>query len=43
MLQAGLDLVRGRMQVALNRLYARVFVDDGGGYQVLWDDDPRLK
>jgi hypothetical protein len=22
---------------------AIVFVDDGGGYQVLWDDDPRLK
>jgi Protein of unknown function (DUF3616) len=22
---------------------ATVFVDDGGGYQVLWDDDPRLK
>ena len=21
---------------------AMVFVDDGGGYQVLWDDDPRL-
>jgi hypothetical protein len=20
-----------------------IFVDDGGGYQVLWDDDPRLK
>jgi hypothetical protein len=22
---------------------AIVFVDDAGGYQVLWDDDPRLK
>jgi hypothetical protein len=22
---------------------AIVFVDDGGGYQILWDDDPRLK
>lgn len=22
---------------------AVVFVDDGGGYQVLWDDDPRLR
>ena len=22
---------------------AMVFVDDAGGYQVLWDDDPRLK
>ncbi len=22
---------------------AILFVDDGGGYQVLWDDDPRLK
>jgi hypothetical protein len=21
---------------------ALVFVDDGGGYQILWDDDPRL-
>jgi hypothetical protein len=22
---------------------AIIFVDDGGGYQVLWDDDLRLK
>jgi hypothetical protein len=22
---------------------AMIFVDDGGGYQLLWDDDPRLK
>ena len=35
--------VEGVTHASVGGRGAIVFVDDGGGYQVLWDDDPRLK
>jgi hypothetical protein len=35
--------VEGVTHASVGGRGAMVFVDDGGGYQVLWDDDPRLK
>jgi hypothetical protein len=35
--------VEGVTHAGIGGRGAMVFVDDGGGYQVLWDDDPRLK
>jgi hypothetical protein len=35
--------VEGVTHARISGRGAMVFVDDGGGYQVLWDDDPRLK
>jgi Protein of unknown function (DUF3616) len=34
--------VEGVTHASIGGRGAMVFVDDGGGYQVLWDDDPRL-
>jgi Protein of unknown function (DUF3616) len=35
--------VEGVTHASIGGRGAMVFVDDGGGYQVLWDDDPRLQ
>jgi hypothetical protein len=35
--------VEGVTHASIGGRGAIVFVDDSGGYQVLWDDDPRLK
>jgi hypothetical protein len=35
--------VEGVTHARIDGRGAIVFVDDSGGYQVLWDDDPRLK
>jgi hypothetical protein len=35
--------VEGVTQGTIGNRGAIVFVDDGGGYQVLWEDDPRLQ
>ena len=35
--------VEGVTHASVGGRGAIVFVDDGGGYRVLWDDDPRLK